>query len=170
MRRLKVLFTIQGDGRGHMTQALAVQKILLDAGHRIPAILLGRQPDQQVPDFFLTKAAAPIVRFDSFAFVADRQNKSISPTATVVQNLRNVRLFVRSFGTIRQVLRQYRPNVVLNFFEPLVGIYYLLFGSRARLACLANQYLLLHPGYRFPPGKRVERFFVQLWADRKSVV
>jgi uncharacterized protein (TIGR00661 family) len=164
MRKLKVLFTIQGDGRGHMTQALAVQKILLDAGHQISAILLGRQPDQQVPDFFLSKAAAPIIRYDSFAFVADKQNKTISPAATIVQNLRHAQLFARSLGTIRQAIRQYRPDVVLNYFEPLVGIYYLLFRPRVPLACLANQYLFLHPGYCFPPGKRIERFFVRLWA------
>jgi uncharacterized protein (TIGR00661 family) len=164
MRKLKVLFTIQGDGRGHMTQALAVQKILLNAGHQIPAILLGRQPEQQVPEFFLNKAAAPIIRYDSFAFVADKQNKAISPAATILQNLRNARLFVRSLGIVRQALRKYQPDVVLNYFEPLVGIYSLLFRPRVPLACLANQYLFLHPGYSFPPGKRIERFFVRLWA------
>jgi uncharacterized protein (TIGR00661 family) len=164
MRKFKVLFTIQGDGRGHMTQALAVQKILLDAGHTVPAILLGRQPDQQVPDFFLNKAAAPIVRYDSFAFVADKENKTISLSATALQNFRNARLFVRSLGIIRQALRQYRPDVVLNYFEPLVGIYYLLFRPHVPLACLANQYLFLHPNCPFPPGRRLERFFVQMWA------
>jgi uncharacterized protein (TIGR00661 family) len=164
MRKLKVLFTIQGDGRGHMTQALAVQKILHDAGHSIPAILLGRQPDQQMPEFFLNKVTAPIIRFDSFAFVADPHNKSISPLATLWQNLRHGRRFVRGLGIIRREMRHYRPDVVLNYFEPLVGIYYLLFRPRVPLACLANQYLFLHPQYPFPRGKKLERFMVQLWA------
>ncbi|HLW66346.1 MAG TPA: glycosyltransferase family protein [Gemmataceae bacterium] len=164
MRKLNVLFTINGDGRGHMTQALAMQKILHDAGHRVPAMLVGREPNQPIPGFFPSKAAVPIIRFDSFAFVADPQNKSISLPATVWHNLRDAPRFIQSFGAIRRALRQYRPDVVLNFFEPIAGIYYLLYRPRAALVSLANQYIMLHPDYSFPPGKRLDRLFVQLWS------
>src|SRR5437870_8437297 len=100
MRKLRVLFTIQGDGRGHLTQALAVQRILLDAGHAIPAILVGRQPDQEMPDFYARKAAAPITRFDSFAFITDQTNTRIHPLATARHNLRMIRRYWQSLGII----------------------------------------------------------------------
>jgi uncharacterized protein (TIGR00661 family) len=37
------------------------------------------------------------------------------------------------------------------------------------LACVANQYLLLHPDYPFPPGKRVDRWLVQFWSRLTSI-
>src|SRR5262249_13314426 len=164
MRKLRVLFTIQGDGRGHLTQALAVQKILLDAGHEIPAILVGRQPDQEMPEFYAQKAAAPITRIDSFAFVTDKSDTKIAPLPTLVHNIRNAKRYWDSLQRIRDAIARHRPDVVLNFFEPLVGLCYLVHRPAAPLACVANQYLLLHPDYPFPPGKRLDRWLVQFWS------
>jgi uncharacterized protein (TIGR00661 family) len=166
---LKILFTIQGDGRGHLTQALAVQRILLDAGHTIPAILVGRQPDQEMPDFYAHKAAARITRYDSFAPITDKTNTRIHPLATLRYNLAKVARYWRSIGIIRDTILQHRPDIVLNFFEPLVGLCYLFHRPPAPLACVANQYLLLHPDYAFPPGKRVDRWLVQFWSRVTSI-
>lgn len=169
MRKLRVLFTIQGDGRGHLTQALAVQRILLDAGHSIPAILVGRQPDQDMPAFYAQKAAAPITRIDSFAFVTDKSDTRIAPLPTLLHNIRNAKRYWESLNVIRRAIARHRPDVVLNFFEPLVGICYLLYRPAAPLACVANQYLFLHPDYPFPPGKRVDRWLVQFWSRVTSI-
>ena len=166
---MRVLFTIQGDGRGHLTQALAVQRILLDAGHTIPAILVGRQPDQEMPDFYARKAAAPIIRYDSFAPVTDKTNTKIHPLATLHYNAQQLRRYGQSIGTIRTAIVRHRPDVVLNFFEPLVGLCYLFHRPRAPLACVANQYLLLHPHYPFPPGKLIDRWLVQFWSRLTSI-
>lgn len=164
MRKLRVLLAIQGDGRGHLTQALAVQRILLDAGHAIPAILVGRQPDQDMPAFYAEKAAAPITRFDSFAFVTDRTDTRIAPLPTLLHNLRNADRYWHSLRMIADAIALHRPDVVLNFFEPLVGICYVLHQPAAPLACLANQYLFLHPEYPFPPGKWLDRLAVKFWS------
>jgi len=169
MRKLRILFTIQGDGRGHLTQALAVQRILLEAGHTIPAILVGRQPDQDMPAFYAEKAAAPITRFESFAFIFDRTNTTIAPLPTLVHNLRNAGRYWQSLNTIRDTIAHYKPDVVLNFFEPLVGMCYAVHRPSVPLACVANQYLLLHPDYPFPPGKRIARFLVQFWSRVTSI-
>ena len=166
---MKVLFTIQGDGRGHLTQALAVQRILLDAGHTIPAIFVGRQPDQEMPEFYASKAAAPITRYDSFAPITDKTNTRIHPLATLCYNLANVPRYWRNIGIIRDAILQHRPDVVLNFFEPLVGLCYLFHRPPVPLACVANQYLLLHPKYDFSPGKRVDRWLVQFWSRVTSI-
>jgi uncharacterized protein (TIGR00661 family) len=169
MRKLRILFTIQGDGRGHLTQALAVQKILHDAGHSIPAILVGRQPDQDMPEFYAEKAAAPIKRFDSFAFITDKSDTKIAPLSTLIYNVRSAGRYWNSLRIIRNEIARHKPDVVLNYFEPLVGICYLLHRPAAPLACIANQYLLLHPDYPFPPGKRIDRWLVQFWSRVTSI-
>lgn len=169
MRQMRILFTIQGDGRGHMTQALAVQQILRDAGHQVCGILLGKQPTQAPPDFFLQKAAAPVGYYQTFAFATDKQNKAISLPATIIENVRNAPSLVRSLYFLRREITRQKPDVVLNFFEPLVGLCYALLRPRVPLVCLANQYLLLHPDYSFPPGRTFERVATQFWARLTSV-
>ena len=168
MRKLNVLFIVQGDGRGHMTQALAIQRILLDAGHHICGILLGREPDQPIPDFFASKVTAPIVRYQSFAFFDNRANTAIDPLASFFGNLRRLPRVVSSLVLIRREIAARKPDVVVNFLEPLAGICYLLFRPGVPLACVANQYLFLHPDYEFPPGQRLDRFFIKLYARLTS--
>ena len=41
MSSLGVALVVQGEGRGHMTQALALGGFLRDAGHEITAVLVG---------------------------------------------------------------------------------------------------------------------------------
>jgi UDP:flavonoid glycosyltransferase YjiC (YdhE family) len=50
----KFLFVVQGEGRGHLTQALALQDILHNAGHKVVAVLVGKSY-RKIPDFFITK-------------------------------------------------------------------------------------------------------------------
>lgn len=169
MRKLNVLFIVQGDGRGHMTQALAIQRILLDAGHRLCGILLGRESEQPVPNFFASKVSAPIVRYQSFAFFNNKANTAIDPLASLIGNVRRLPTIIRSLLTIRREIAKRKPDVVVNFLEPLAGICYLLFRPNVPLACVANQYLFLHPDYEFPPGRNLDRFFIKLYARLTSI-
>ena len=169
MCKLNVLFIVQGDGRGHMTQALALQRILNDAGHRVCSVLLGREPDQPIPDFFAIKVTAPIVRYQSFAFFNNKDNTAIDPIATVLGNVRRLPRVIKSLLTIRREIAARKPDVVVSFLEPLAGLCYLLFRPGAPLACIANQYLFLHPDYRFPPGRHLDRLLIKIYARLTSV-
>ena len=151
-----------------MTQALAIQRILLDAGHHVCGILLGREPDQVIPDFFATKVSAPIVRYQSFAFFNNKANTAIDPLKSLIGNLKRLPTVVKSLLTIRREIAKRKPDVVINFLEPLTGICYLLFRPNVPLACVANQYLFLHPDYQFPPGRALDRFFIKLYARLTS--
>src|SRR5262245_44871144 len=166
MRKLNVLFMFQGDGRGHMTQALAIQRILIEGGHRICGIMLGRA---DVPDFFSSKVTAPIVHYQSFEFFNNKANTAIDPVASVIGNLRRLPTVVKSLLAIRREIHRLKPDVVVSFLEPLVGICYLLFRPGVPLACVANQYLFLHPDYQFPPGRWFDRFFIKLYARITSM-
>ena len=41
---MKILFIIQGEGRGHLTQALSLRQKLTDEGHQIVGVLVGKSP------------------------------------------------------------------------------------------------------------------------------
>jgi UDP-N-acetylglucosamine:LPS N-acetylglucosamine transferase len=46
------LFIVQGEGKGHMSQALALKEYLDEAGHKVEAVLLGTGKPHEVPDYF----------------------------------------------------------------------------------------------------------------------
>ena len=50
---MKILFIIQGEGRGHLTQALSLRQKLMAEGHEIVGVLVGKSPARRLPDFFL---------------------------------------------------------------------------------------------------------------------
>jgi uncharacterized protein (TIGR00661 family) len=159
--RLRIMFAVQGDGRGHMTQALALQRMLLDAGHKISSVLINRADLNGVPAFFRDQIQAPIVGFDSLEFVADRANKGIMPIRSVWHNVQRAPALARSTAAITSAFRQERPDLLVNLFEPLVGLTRLFSASRLPMVGIGHQYLLLHPRFEFPPGKLVDRFAIR---------
>ncbi|MEM8484736.1 MAG: glycosyltransferase family protein [Bacteroidota bacterium] len=157
MSRLNCLFIIQGEGRGHMTQALALQTMLVDAGHSVSAVLVGHNEHRRVPAFFLNKIGAPVEYFDSPNFAVDASEKSVKVWPTVTQNLRRSPEFKESLDVIRGAIDTYQPDVIINFFEPLAGIYNLFNVSPVPMVCIGHQYMYHHPVYPFSPGKWAQR-------------
>ena len=39
---MKVLFIIQGEGRGHLTQAMTMERLLMSHGHEVVGMLVGK--------------------------------------------------------------------------------------------------------------------------------
>lgn len=154
---LNCLFIVQGEGRGHMTQALALRHLLERGGHRVSAVLLGRSDRRHVPGFFTRKIDAPVVRFDSPNYVADAQHRAIRMVPTVWRGMLRAGRPQDSLQVIDRALRDHEPDVVINFFEPLAGLYYRRYRPAVPMVCVGHQYMFHHPAYRFPRGRLLMR-------------
>ena len=163
MSSLKCLFIVQGEGRGHMTQALALREFLARAGHRVCSVLVGRNARRDVPDFFLRKIDAPVAYLESPNFACDAQNRAVRSLATLAAGLHGLPRFRKSLHAIDRHLRHYRPDVVINFFEPLGGLYYARYRPAVPMVAIAHQYVYLHPSHRFPPGHIAKRTATRLF-------
>ena len=163
--RLRCLFVVQGEGRGHMTQALAMRGLLASAGHEVVSVLMGRSARREVPGFFTRKIGAPVTCFDSPNFVCDGRDRAVRLWPTVVRNLRRAGAFRRSLRTIEAAVRAACPDVVVNFFEPMAGVYYRLRRPAPPMVCVGHQYMFHHPAYPFPPGRRLERWAARWFTD-----
>ena len=49
---MKYLFVVQGEGRGHFTQALSLKSMLEKNGHEVVAVLVGCSAKRTLPGFF----------------------------------------------------------------------------------------------------------------------
>ena len=50
---MKYLFIVQGEGRGHLTQAISLSQMLRRHGHEVVEVLVGKSSNREIPAFFL---------------------------------------------------------------------------------------------------------------------
>ena len=67
---MKVLFIVQGEGRGHLTQAITMEELLRRNGHEVVEVLVGKSNSRCLPGFFNRSIQAPVKRFLSPQFPA----------------------------------------------------------------------------------------------------
>lgn len=163
---MKYFFSVQGEGRGHLTQSLALAEQLRAAGHEIVAVYVGNNGARLLPKFFYEKMGTPITEIFSPNFVFDKERKGIRLKASIINNLLSWNKITASLRQLRQAISEYQPDVVINFFEPLTGLLYGIYRPAPPLICIGHQYLNLHPDFIFPPHsqsqKRLIRFFTRL--------
>jgi UDP:flavonoid glycosyltransferase YjiC (YdhE family) len=87
---MRFLFVIQGEGRGHMTQAMALYQLLSRRGHEVCDVVIGTSDRREIPSFFNEQIHCPIHRIQSPNFVTDSRQKSIRIGATISKNLRQL--------------------------------------------------------------------------------
>lgn len=159
----KFILAVQGEGRGHMTQALSMYDLLLEQGHQVCAVILGSSGSRDIPTFFLEKIKAPIVRLESPNFVTDKKNKSINILRSVIHNAGKLKTFRKSFAKIDELMREHQPDIVLNFFDLLFGLYHRFYKPNAKMVCVAHQYIYFHPDFEFPKGRLMDRLAVRFY-------
>ena len=159
----KFILTVQGEGRGHITQALTTYDMLIDEGHQVCAVILGSGGTRDVPTFFYERVKAPIIRLQSPNFVSDKKNKSINVTKSVLYNLSQLKVFMQSLKTMHRVVQEHQPDVILNFFDLLTGLYYRFYRPKIKLVCIAHQYIYFHRDFEFPEGRWLDRLAIRFY-------
>ncbi len=157
---MRFLFFVKGDGRGHITQALALAPLLEARGHTVGPFVVGCAPETRLPAFLHEKAALPIEKVYSPNFVPDSKNQGISWGRTVLHGARNLMSYRQTFATITRMIDTFKPDVIVNMYEPALALYSLRKAVRAPVIHIAHQYLMLHGVFVFPPGRALEKHTV----------
>jgi uncharacterized protein (TIGR00661 family) len=152
MANLRIIFAVQGEGRGHLTQALTLFKTLSDQGHIISAVIVGRNPSRDLPDFFLRKINVPVIQVESPNFSMGNSGRSVSMLKTLASNFSKWKIYGRSLERMKEVMDHFQPHLVINFYEPLIALYTLRYVRDFKIISIAHQYIYLHQHFRFPQG------------------
>ena len=169
---MKFLFIVQGEGRGHFTQAITLEEMLLRNGHEVVEVLVGKSSTRTLPGFFNRSIHAPVKRFISPNFLPTVDNKRANLTKSFAYNLLKIPEYFRSMCYINQRIRETGAEVVINFYELLTGLTYAFFRPSVPYVCIGHQYLFLHRDFEFPEKSSVQlwmlRFFTRMTACRAS--
>ena len=153
---LRVLFVVQGEGRGHMTQALALGEMLRARGHAVVGCVVGAGRWRGVPAFFERAVGAPVTTVESPTFVASPDGR-IRAGATLARAVGRLDRYGASLDRIEAVVEDAEPDVVVSFYEGLTGACAVLRPLDAPVVAVAHQFMAGSPGYPLLPGQPVQR-------------
>ncbi|MCL1932253.1 MAG: glycosyltransferase [Candidatus Azobacteroides sp.] len=166
------LFVVQGEGRGHLTQAIALREMLTKNGHEVAAVLVGKSNRRELPSFFLKSIQSEVLQFKSPNFLPASKNKQTNIWKSVIYNLLKTGSYLKSIHYIRNRIKNSNADIVVNFYEMLTGLTYALFPPKIPYICIAHQYIFLHPEFQFPQANKVElgllRFFTRITCIKSS--
>src|ERR1035437_8139658 len=151
---MKYLFVVQGEGRGHFTQALSLKNILEKNGHEVVAVMVGCSAKRTLPGFFTEKINTEIIRFQSPNFLPTPKGRQSSLLISIIYNLLLVPVYSQSLFQIKHAIRDKQPDVVINFYELLCGVTYGVFNPRPPMINVAHQYYFLTPEFRYTGNNR----------------
>ena len=157
---MKFAFIIQGEGRGHQTQALSLSEMLTSNGHEVVVALVGTVNPNEVPTLLKEKAKFEIKTFQSPSLVYDPKTKALSLNKTMLQAMPKIRSYFKSLSFIKRTINTYQPDIIINFYDFLGGLYSSLTPVKPKMICVGHQYLLLNKNFGHPKGH---------WLDRQIV-
>ncbi len=156
---MRYLILVKGDGRGHLTQALSLTQLLLNAGHTVGAIVIGAPADALMPEFIMKKSPVPVIRLDSPNLKLNAAANHIDWVKTIWTGLVDTPKTLASLRALRALIAEHRPDAILNLFEPLVALNALTH-RMPPVVNVGHQYIMLHADFRFPAGRWLERCMI----------
>jgi uncharacterized protein (TIGR00661 family) len=159
---MKFLFIVQGEGRGHMTQAISLADMLRNEEHEVVHILVGKSKQREIPSFFFEKIKTQVTLFESPNFIIGSKSKKINLWKTIIYNVFWIFRFIKSLQKINKVVKQTKPDVIINFYDILAGLYSITYRPKAKYVCIGHQFLLNHPAFVFPKGYKVDKILMRI--------
>jgi len=154
---MKFIFIVQGEGRGHMTQAITLYHLLKEAGHTVPKIIVGKSRRRKLPKFFRDQINDEIIELASPNFVTDRNNQSVDIYRTFVVCFAKTSIFLASITKIHKAVRKEKPDAIINFYDFLGGFYFFIRRPNVKHIAVAHQFLINHESFKFPKGRIYDR-------------
>jgi len=143
------MFIIQGEGRGHISQAIAMQEILNNLGHEVVNIIFGKKPNRPVPDYIYNHFTN-VTFIDSPYLIRDKFNRKTKMWKSLFVNIFKTPHYLRQLKAINNEIINNKPDLIFNFHEILSGFYKLFYKNSTPLISVARQYFYYHHRFRYP--------------------
>lgn len=166
---MRVLFIVQGEGRGHLTQAITLEKMLRDNGYEVVEVLVGKSEFRRLPGFFSRSIHAPVKQFVSPNFLPTRVNRYVDLPRSIMYNVLKLPEYVESMRYIHTRIKESGADIVINFYELLTGLTYFFFRPSVPMVCIGHQYLFLHKEFELPEQRKGSLFLMNIFSRLTSL-
>jgi uncharacterized protein (TIGR00661 family) len=146
-----------------MTQAMAASEWLADRGHELVGVVIGESTRRQVPGFVQDALQVPFFQVASPNFVADERGGVNLWKSVAVHSRLWFSHYEPALRHIDAHVGDVRPDVIVNFFEGMTGLWALRRRPRVPIVAVAHQFMFMHPAYRFAPGAPLQQASLRLY-------
>ncbi|HEX4263114.1 MAG TPA: glycosyltransferase family protein [Verrucomicrobiae bacterium] len=148
-----------------------MREMLERRGHQIVAVVAGTNQTRSLPAFF-EQAFSVRVRPISSPGFSVKGHRSISLVGTLTSLIKGLPAYKKSLAIIRDTIREVQPDLIINFLEPLMGVYNLLHAHKIPVLVVGHQYMLEHldfvPEKKFRMQQLGMKFYVAVTGARSS--
>ncbi|MDR0794969.1 MAG: hypothetical protein LBE79_02795 [Tannerella sp.] len=168
---MRIIFTVQGEGRGHLTQAISMAEMLRRHGHEVVDVLVGKSHSRELPAFFYEKINAPVTIYNAPSLIYRKDKKHIAKMRTFFHNTNITKLmyYSDSIALIQIHIKESKPDLLINFYEILPGFAQLRYRIDTPFINIGHQYLLKHPDYAHGKGEGQDHTLLRLHATLSSI-
>ena len=158
----RFIFTVQGEGRGHLTQAISLTQIAHEAGHEVVGYAVGSFQGRKIPSFFADFIGdTPLIQYESPS-INYGKGKSVQLGKTALQAFTKFGTYWKSATQLGEFIEELQPDGIVNFYESITGLHNLKTGSKIPCMSIGHQYLLLSEHFESIPEKAIDRFLLNL--------
>lgn len=152
---MKILFGVQTEGNGHITQSIAVKQYLESKGYKVSGVFAAKKK-RGLAKYFTDEFN--VIEYDGFDFVFDSNGRVII-YKTIIKNIIELPRLILSFINICKVIKREKPDVIFNYYEPLVGLTALFF-PKIKYISFGHQYAMNSDVYPKIGGYFVQKLFL----------
>ena len=158
----KFIFTVQGEGRGHLTQAISLSQIAQEAGHEVIGYAVGSTNNRKIPSFFTDYIGdKPLLQYESPSLCYGN-GKAVQVGKTALQAISKFKTYWKSATELGKFIEQNKPDGIINFYESITGLHQWRTGATIPCISIGHQYLLLNKHFQTIPEKKLDQFFLNL--------
>lgn len=154
---MKILFGVQTEGNGHITQAIATKQYLQSQGIEVTTAFAAKKK-RGLSKYFTDEFN--VIDYDGFDFVFDSVGRVVI-WKTIVKNTLELPRLIVSFIKICSIIQKEKPDAIFNYYEPLVGLTSLFF-KNIKYVSFGHQYAMDSAIYPQINGYPVQKLFLSI--------
>lgn len=159
---MKVAIIIQGEGKGHFSQAMEAIQLLQAQGDEITGCYLGRSLFREMPAYFREASPLPLKTFLSPNFLRTPDRKGIHIFFSLLLNMLLTPVYLFEVVRLGIMLRRDGSDHVLNFYDPVGALSGKWMKRNSRRTVISHHFYLSHPDFIHPHGMERAFFWLQL--------
>jgi len=156
------ILIVQGEGRGHMSQAMALTEYLEDAGHTIERVFTGCRTPDSLPAYFLKFFHKKLDLFYSPYFMRTPNKKGIYVGKTLLMNLLRSLIYLREVKRIRNEIGALKPDMVFNFYDVVGALAMKKLNPAIRRIGIGHHFFLHLDGYKCKGGSGWHKWLLKI--------
>ena len=154
---MKILFGVQTEGNGHITQCIATKQYLQSQGIEVTTAFAAKKK-RGLSKYFTDEFN--VIDYDGFDFVFDNVGRVVI-WKTILNNTFELPRLIVSFIKICVIIQKEKPDAIFNYYEPLVGLTALFF-KNIKYVSFGHQYAMDSAIYPRINGYIVQKLFLSI--------